>query len=200
MLLNRFKVKAEALSGKTCIYALRDPDTDAVRYVGATRRPPKQRIAGHLYAPTNSGMAAWLTSLREAGRKPVFQILEEVKPAYNWPPREKFWVSHLLSRGCDLLNARSGGIHGTLLRTPMGSTEMQQQNLGQEKVCQSCGRYFQAANPGKKYCSPDCAYRYRPKPKWTRKCISCAQEFETNIPNKVRCRSGCRLDKIGAVA
>lgn len=61
---------------KATIYALVDPNTNQVRYVGRTRQTPEQRLAAHLKPGNNSHpVYAWMRSLQPA--LPVLVILQE---------------------------------------------------------------------------------------------------------------------------
>jgi len=60
-----------------CIYALRDPDTNEIRYVGATTHG-KSRMLQHLQLKTSKierPLSDWLILLRQKGKEPRFEVL-----------------------------------------------------------------------------------------------------------------------------
>ncbi len=64
---------------KICIYALIDPRTEKVRYVGQSREVferLKQHLRREAWAPVYK--SEWLRELREAGFMPTLRLLEEV--------------------------------------------------------------------------------------------------------------------------
>jgi hypothetical protein len=96
------------------IYILSDPRTNAVRYVGKAKNV-KRRLSRHL-SPGNLAKshhtANWLRSLVEAGMKPVVRTAEELPDDGDWEARERFWIAHYRSLGCDLTNLTDGGEGG----------------------------------------------------------------------------------------
>lgn len=88
----------------TCIYiyALRDPDTDDIHYVGQSSNPAA-RLQGHMRNPATK-LEPWLAKLAVQGRKPVIQILEETT-SMDADEKEQFWIRHMAQRGCSLLNS-----------------------------------------------------------------------------------------------
>lgn len=96
----------------TFIYALIDPRTDAVRYVGKSDKP-RTRLRQHIRAASggaNSRLYQWIRELLAAGLEPHMEILEEVS-VNEWPDAERHWMEVYHGRGCQLLNA-------TLIGTP----------------------------------------------------------------------------------
>jgi|SRR5579862_4927189 len=81
------------------IYALCDPDTDAIHYVGQAT-DCLARLRGHLKHPAPK-VAAWLAEL--GGRTPALRILEETTKG-EAEAKERFWIRYLSQRGCRLLN------------------------------------------------------------------------------------------------
>lgn len=64
------------------IYALRDPLSREVRYVGATCKGVQDRFKRHLSTSPNFAMRCWVKSLIETGRTPKVQILEVIEQPY----------------------------------------------------------------------------------------------------------------------
>lgn len=91
--------------GNAYIYALRDPVTHRVKYIGKAY-DPHRRYDQHL---TKSSLAvnAWVRSVRLKGQNPELKILEQVSYMY-WQERERYWIwffRHFLK----LLNVTDGG-------------------------------------------------------------------------------------------
>jgi len=101
------------------IYALCDPGTINIRYVGKTV-DIKSRLVNHYYGNTTKyGMnpcLKWLNELKSDNRRPDVIVLEETTESH-WQERERFWIEHLISHGADLLNISSGGLTGSWMKT-----------------------------------------------------------------------------------
>lgn len=90
------------------VYALIDPRTNAVRYVGWAFNP-KKRLGDHCAkaAKETNHKAAWLRLLRSLALAPVLTILET--GAGDWAAAERKWIAHHRAAGADLTNATDGG-------------------------------------------------------------------------------------------
>ena len=89
----------------TYIYALRDPETGGIRYVGKSD-DPVHRLYEHLVGqrPTRSDIRnQWLHSLQEKGLMPILEVLEVV-PFAEWREREQAWIQAMRVQGHDLVN------------------------------------------------------------------------------------------------
>jgi len=96
------------MTTKCFIYALVDPRTDAIRYVGKTTNP-SWRFRQHLrYDRTDSHKSRWLALLSKLGLTPKWVVLEEVKLS-EWQEKERFWIANLKKDGCSLTNETPGG-------------------------------------------------------------------------------------------
>lgn len=97
------------------IYALVDPRTDEVRYVGATIDVTR-RYRAHLthQLDRDTPRAAWLNELLALGLKPELLVIEE-SSAGSWPERETFWILSYRAAGCDLTNISDGGVGAGVL-------------------------------------------------------------------------------------
>ncbi len=97
----------------TTIYALSDPRTSEVRYVGKTAGPMRKRMAVHRAAArlraTKRHVEAWVRSLLDARCEPAVIVLEQVRPPIDWRLREQFWIATLRRVGCRLTNLTIGG-------------------------------------------------------------------------------------------
>ena len=98
------------------IYALIDPRTGDVRYIGKRLRLQK-RIQEHLRDQRSSRRAEWVRSLRALNLSPVLLVLEEGDG--DWCASEQRWIASYRSSGADLTNATYGseGLRGASART-----------------------------------------------------------------------------------
>jgi hypothetical protein len=92
------------------IYALKDPRTGEIRYVGKTSNPDK-RLAKHVWE-AQSGMrnhrANWIKDLLMCNQSPEMEILDEV-PEDFWQQWEIAWIEFFREQGFDLVNSTRGG-------------------------------------------------------------------------------------------
>jgi group I intron endonuclease len=87
------------------IYVLKDPRTLLIRYVGVTNKTLGSRLSRHMWA-ANHGMQTHVSRwIRLLGARP---IIEEVERNCS-RSREKFWIKHFKSLGCELTNITDGG-------------------------------------------------------------------------------------------
>lgn len=89
------------------IYALCDPDTEDVRYIGKAN-DVAGRLKSHLNEKSTTRKARWIQSLKRKGLKPSTVVLEEVS-SDMWEDAEIRWIAHYRSLGCDLCNHTDGG-------------------------------------------------------------------------------------------
>lgn len=95
------------MSSNTYIYALADPITFEVRYVGKANDPYK-RYCKHLVDKSNTHKAKWIRKLLSQGLLPIRQILEECDEC-EWENKEKDWISFEKMIGNNLTNGTDGG-------------------------------------------------------------------------------------------
>jgi hypothetical protein len=95
------------------IYALLEPDTDDVRYVGKSVNPDK-RLYQHCHPEKNAKRlsAEWITSLLVQGKTPKLVILEECG-IDTWDESERRWIAHYKSIGMAQTNIAAGGMNRT---------------------------------------------------------------------------------------
>ena len=101
----RPKVLYSPQRGNAYIYALRDPVTLRVKYIGKAYDPHK-RYDQHL-TKSSYAVNAWVKAVRHKGQNPDLKILEQVAYIY-WQERERYWIwffRHFL----ELLNVTDGG-------------------------------------------------------------------------------------------
>ena len=88
------------------IYALLDPNTEQIRYVGKTVHCPKRRLQNHLHEKGNTYKCNWIKSLN--GKIPELLILDTVSKD-DWIFWEQYWISQCKTWGFKLTNATLGG-------------------------------------------------------------------------------------------
>lgn len=88
------------------IYALREPDTHEVRYVGKTH-DLNHRLKNHKNDKKDTRKARWIQSLRKKGLEPELIVLAEV--GADWQDAERYWIAYFRSIGADLTNHTDGG-------------------------------------------------------------------------------------------
>lgn len=96
---------------KYVIYALIDPNTDEIRYIGYTYNLRK-RYNEHYYPSKlegNTHKNNWIKSLLKEGKKAKIEIICEYDNADILPQAEKMWISNYRILGCDLTNTTDGG-------------------------------------------------------------------------------------------
>jgi hypothetical protein len=96
----------------TFIYALIDPNTQEIRYLGKSDDPCR-RLQGHLDDKRKTHKASWLKSLKDKEQKPILNIVEEV-PFGQWHERERHWIAFYRKQGAPLTNMADGGEGGFL--------------------------------------------------------------------------------------
>lgn len=87
------------------IYALTEPDTGEVRYIGQTRNLWR-RYAAYLAGRSRPSkrLRAWLADLQYKHKFPVCVVLEEVT-VETAKAREQWWIRHYDQQGAGLVNA-----------------------------------------------------------------------------------------------
>lgn len=95
------------------VYALGDPRTDEIRYVGRSVQP-EIRLRDHMRktAPNGNRSRRWLHALKRRGLRPVFWILEVVPNENHAGKRETWWIHYFWRVGARLANETDSGEHG----------------------------------------------------------------------------------------
>lgn len=87
------------------VYALGDPRTNEIRYIGIAHDVHK-RYAQHLNSPHhNPAKNAWMKAIKNAGLVPSLIILEADVDENMLRTRENYWIQHYLDQGEPLTNA-----------------------------------------------------------------------------------------------
>lgn len=90
------------------IYALTDPSTDEVRYVGQTTKTLDERVKAHISSSRRPRfyVHSWIASLR---CRPGHFVIEECDSQTELDEAERFWISWYRRRGGRLTNLTVGG-------------------------------------------------------------------------------------------
>lgn len=88
------------------IYALVDPRTSKIRYIGQTINL-EQRYRTHCEGAETNPKGIWVSELRDVKLTPTLVVLEEVNERESMSYKEKWWIAVMKKRGCDLLNVAS---------------------------------------------------------------------------------------------
>lgn len=98
------------------IYALRDPRTREVRYIGKAIDPcrrARQHMSAFQLSYYRSRKVSWLQSLRDAGQEPILEILQVVD-AGDANRAERQWIAQYRAEGARLTNGTDGGDGGAV--------------------------------------------------------------------------------------
>jgi len=102
------------------IYALADPDTDEIRYIGQTNGVLKNRLRSHLSRAKCSYhndyyLINWIKSLLSSGKIPTISKLWEGETTQDYlDTLEKEFIDSYKANGYNLCNLREGGNNGKL--------------------------------------------------------------------------------------
>ena len=120
------------------IYALLDPRSNEIRYVGKTINLRK-RLARHCRASKRvSHKHCWIRFLQKNGVKPTMKVLEEVinDDESVWQERERFWIAKFKSEGVQLTNADTGGRGGKMLSEEV-KAKISKANAGRKRTAET---------------------------------------------------------------
>lgn len=97
-----------AMPASWYIYALTEPHTNEIRYVGWTIDPQKRYVA-HIQNASHqrNHKSNWIKGLVRAGLRPGILILETGNG--DWQEAERWWIAHLRQNGANLTNMTDGG-------------------------------------------------------------------------------------------
>jgi len=90
------------------IYALIDPFTCKIRYIGKSIRP-KERLINQCNEHSNTYRCHWIQSLIKRGKKPVQVILQSLPDESDWQTYERKWIAIAKKYGWKLVNTTDGG-------------------------------------------------------------------------------------------
>lgn len=89
------------------IYALSDPVTKQVRYIGKAK-DVKHRFTQHVANAETGYKANWIRGLKSRGMRPTVEVIEEVDET-EWEVSERFWIAYFRFLGFSLMNIDLGG-------------------------------------------------------------------------------------------
>ena len=88
------------------VYALTDPRTDEVRYIGVAK-DLEQRLYQHVYSRGgNSEKDSWIQQLLDDGLSPSIEPLETAETKNIAHEREAYWIQHYTELGERLTNVQ----------------------------------------------------------------------------------------------
>lgn len=90
------------------IYALVDPETGEIRYIGKSIRPA-ERLQNHMNERSSCHRSHWLQSLKARGLVADLIILERIDGAWPWQHSERRWIAYGRRNGWRLTNNTDGG-------------------------------------------------------------------------------------------
>lgn len=95
------------------IYALIDPRTNAVRYIGKTHNV-LGRFRGHCKGKGPTYSAKWIRQLAAEGLRPIVEVVEVVNSGVqaDWEAAERQWIANFKLMGFKLTNLTEGGDSG----------------------------------------------------------------------------------------
>ena len=104
----------EDYKNKMVVYALIEPTTKLIRYVGKTQQCYEIRYRNHLKlrAGGRSKKDSWIFDLLKKRQKPDVIILSLHRSKKALDRKERYWIRHLTNLGFDLLNGTDGGTGG----------------------------------------------------------------------------------------
>lgn len=146
---------------KIFIYALQNPVTEEIRYIGKTKNP-KMRFHNHMNKRHNekTHKTNWIESLKKQKIRPIMIIIDEVSEE-DWKFWERFWIQQFKCWGFELVNHTSGGdglTMGNQTSFKKGYTPWNKYTI-LERVCPECKNTFKPIYNNSKqiYCCKICA-------------------------------------------
>lgn len=100
------------MSEKIYIYALCDPRTHEVRYVGVSKNPQKryyQHVNIKVIKKENTHKCNWIKNVLSFGLKPSLSIID-IANKFNWKEKEQYWIGMFPNLTNSAVGG-NGGIH-----------------------------------------------------------------------------------------
>lgn len=133
---------------KTHIYALSDPETGEVFYVGKTHISLADRLSCFIRDTARKDKQKWVEDLAKRGLKPAIESIETFDAKVDdWEERERFWIAYFRFLGFRLCNLSRGGKSGTL---GVKHAEEWKANARQRKHTEEFKEHLRKLNTGKK--------------------------------------------------
>jgi hypothetical protein len=95
------------MNGTVFIYALLDPETGKIRYVGKAKNLGN-RLSRHLRDKTVNHRTSWIKNLASRGLQPAMELLDTV-PVSEWQFWEREYIRVFRALGMNLVNSTDGG-------------------------------------------------------------------------------------------
>ena len=93
------------------IYALLDPRSNEIRYIGMTSQPERRRL-DHLMGKGHCYCGRWERKLLGLGLAPIWMVLERGLAKGKARERERWWIAHGRKQEWPLTNLNDGGEGG----------------------------------------------------------------------------------------
>lgn len=92
-------------TSSACVYCLKDPVTQEVRYIGSTTTPLKAKLSVHLMDSKRHfhKTALWIRELALLGLKPLIEVIHDCE-AHERKQLEIFYIRYLTYLGLNLTN------------------------------------------------------------------------------------------------
>ena len=90
------------------IYALIDPRTSKIRYIGKTVNL-KQRLSNQLNENSKTHRCNWIKGIKSDGLKPIQCVLQTLSDEQDWKAAEIKWIAIARKYGWNLVNSTDGG-------------------------------------------------------------------------------------------
>lgn len=152
------------------IYALVDPRTDEVRYVGKTSRPISWRVSGHVSEAKRGShryVCRWLKTLLDEGMTPTPILLVQATRK-TWKQWERRFIKWFRGMGCPLTNLSDGGEGASGYKYTKEQRERRAAQLrtGSFHKCDNCGedtwvRRSESAKRPHHFCSRRCYHKWQ---------------------------------------
>lgn len=98
---------------KYIIYALQDPISLEIRYIGKSANG-LIRANAHVYhtdlKTSKSYKSNWIRQLKNQGLKPIVKLVQELNSLDEINQAEQYWIKYFKDQGCPLTNATNGGM------------------------------------------------------------------------------------------
>lgn len=128
----------------TFIYALCEPGTRTIRYIGKSNNPQGRLRQHRSHSKSlSSHLGHWMNEIISRGQKPNLLILKEI-PENDWEDWERCYIRNARMMGFSLVNIEEGGV-GIVGSMPETTREkIRQKLLGGKRSLESRARISQA--------------------------------------------------------
>lgn len=136
------------------IYALADPRTGEIRYVGKTKQRLSDRLYKHLTLKGGVRNVCWIKSLLSTGAVPEIMLLEDTSEE-EWTQCERFYIAYFRFLGMRLNNIEDGGPGCSHPISTEGRSKISTANKGR-KHSESAKAKIRAAALGRRHSEATC--------------------------------------------